>query len=167
MKKNILISIIFFIFSFLINPINLHSAVDNRREALNVLYTEAVCGIFMGSISINYERFLNNYLSIRYGIGKSIYIHLFGDDDYYYGHTFMLNLFNRNNLKLEFGLGISLMKHYKSEGEIVVNKPWKICPAIAAGYRYQPLSHGWMFRIVFSNVYYCGRILSASFGCTF
>ncbi|MCK5266725.1 MAG: hypothetical protein KAR07_01035, partial [Spirochaetes bacterium] len=90
MKKNILFTIIlFFIFSFLINPINLHSAVDNKREAFNVIYAEGVYGVFAGSISINYEHFLINYLSLRYGVGISESVNLFGDNpQIYYGHTF-------------------------------------------------------------------------------
>ncbi len=107
------------------------------NETKNVWYLEAAGN--GGIVTVNYERFLTQNLSLRIGIGTAILI--LGTA------PVMINFFVGKDHKVELGMGITVgtgiadfdSGDYKSESGVV--------GTATVGYRYQPVIGSSVFRI--------------------
>lgn len=124
--------------------INSYSQVNTNAK--NIVYLD-VGVIFAGSfgalgVGINYERMLNDNVSIRtgvniglFGAGKSG--DAFGDSGL--GFPVSLNYMTNNKNKFEIGAGGGPYIGFD-------NKKIKFLPAVRLGYRYQTNENGMMYR---------------------
>ena len=158
-----------------------------QRTARNVIYGEVATGIVVGAISVNYERMVNDWLSLRAGIGAAVSPDLHFNfcfdfsgtgctedgsgpqDDVHFsgGFTFMANFLvgSESPWMLELGVGASLMfgKGQLFDLEADVN----VAPAASISARYQPLDGGFFFRGGLLWTYGVGLPIGFSFGSAF
>ena len=132
------------VFSFVVN-VNTYSQVNTNAK--NIIYLD-VGIIFTGSfgalgVGLNYERMLNDNVSIRagvnigvFGAGKS------GDAFGGTGIGFPVSVNYMTNNKNKFEIGAGAGPHM----ELSTHK-LKILPAVRIGYRYQEYDNGMMYRV--------------------
>lgn len=130
--------------------------------ARNVVYVELATLIAFGSISVNYERQIAQNFSLRGGIGLSWQGLSYGPDRQNgLSGLAMANLlapFAGNEQKVEIGAGACA-------GPALIGST--IAPALALGYRNQPLRGGLMFRLGATWVYGNGLPVQISLGYAF
>ena len=154
--KTLLTLIVFFIYSMT----NLHALTTDSSTVPHphVIYLEYAGLLLFGSFSVNYEHALTNAISFRPGVGIGYTVALL-DSQIGYGLTAMCNYITPlSNNRFEAGLGASLVKG-KAYGGII--------PAISIGYRYQPESGGFIYRLGLTWVYGYGAPLQTSIGYAF
>ena len=119
------------------------SHAEAARHAPNAVFVEALGN--GGLYSINYDRLLNSDFSLRAGFTKWSSIEL-GDQPtkHYAFYLLMLNsLWGSTSNKFEFSGG-ARFGHVAQENSLAPTAAAKVTTTF--GYRYQPLSYGWLFR---------------------
>lgn len=157
--KTLLTLTVFLIFSMT----NLHAqTTDSSTVPLqHVIYLEYAGFLVLGSVSLNYEHALTNSFSFRVGVGVG-YTSSLMDSQRGTGLTAMFNYITPlSNNRLEAGLGASLVYSRDLGGG------GGIIPAISIGYRYQPVSGGFVYRVGLTCVYWFGTPLQVSIGYAF
>ena len=157
------------------------------RTARNVIYGEVATGIVVGSLSVNYERMVTDWLSLRAGVGVAVspdwHFNLCFDfsgsgctedgsgsqDDTNFsgGLNLMANFLvgGENAWMLELGLGASLMF---GKGQLFnLGADVNVSPAASLSARYQPLDGGFFFRGGLLWTYGVGLPIGFSFGAAF
>ncbi len=142
--------------------------------ARNTVYVEVATMLFVGGVSINYERVLTRQFSLRTGLGTGYYADFGGGvTKTAVGTLVMLNyLPSERDYKFEAGIGLSLL-YFKDGfpgGDLlgrVDPGSLSVMPAIAIGYRYQQRDGGFFFRVGITYTYFMLTPLQVSFGYTF
>jgi hypothetical protein len=150
----------------------------------NILYGEVSTLLFVGWASVNYERMINEQMSIRGGLGVGYTFIPAEGGCHGYGPTFMFNYFPVGvEYRLELGVGVAAMYSIPTPGRINL-KPfpfyfpfpggerddlrltphWWVGPAISIGYRYQPENGGFFFRAGATLTNLFGFPFQVSFG---
>jgi hypothetical protein len=140
---------------------NLYAQLQIRdsESIKNAIHGEYAGLILMGNISINYERYILNYLWLRMGWGFG-----YGNEGPYgaflpipagTGPIIMFNLMSGGSDKIELGIGAYYIRSMTDDTSVLtlwhkqtVSHPvgtWKLCPNLCLGYRYQS-SDGKIFR---------------------
>ncbi len=127
----------------------------------NVLYLEVTPLLFIGNVSVNYERRLNPWLSARAGVGAGYVWVVFTGLGAAGATTMLLYSSPHTNSKFEAGLGASFVTAFAG------NPDAHLLPAASLGYRHEPISGGFVFRTGLTWVYSYGLPLQVSFGVNF
>ena len=131
---------------------------DYRR---NVIYFEITPVVFLGNISVNYERRVTELLHARVGFGAGyvfvVYIGAFA----YGGNAMLLYATPHSDHKFEVGLGMSFVSGYQGRSDT------SFLPAAAIGYRHEPAKGGFFFRAGASWTYGYGLPVQVSLGVNF
>ena len=127
----------------------------------NVVYLEVTPLLFIGNVSVNYERRLNDWLSARAGIGAGYVWVIFSGLSAAGGTTMLLYSSPHSDYKLEAGLGLSYVTGFGG------NPDTHVLPAASIGYRHEPAQGGFFFRTGATWVYSYGFPLQISFGVNF
>jgi hypothetical protein len=143
----------------------------NDISSRNAVYVEYAGVLFLGSLSLNYESELAGAVFLRVGAGVAYTadIGLGNGGKECSGFTAMMDYISsgkdpRNDNHFEPGLGASLVN---GDAPGAADKGWFVRPAIAIGYRYQPMAGGLMFRVGATWVYSFGLPFQASIGYAF
>ena len=110
----------------------------------NVLHIEASTLFVCGGVSLNYERLLTSYLSVRGGYGLS---GVFTDFMSAYAHgpqAMVLAFFGANKGKFEVGAGANVMQVTPTDSSPNEAGVWRVSPAVSLGIRFQP-TYGGLF----------------------
>ena len=108
----------------------------------NVLHVEASTLFVCGGVSVNYERLLTHYLSVRGGYGLS---GVFTDFRSEYAHgpqAMVLAFFGSNKGKFEVGAGANVMQVTPTDSTPNEAGVWRVSPAVSLGIRFQPRYDG-------------------------
>jgi len=127
----------------------------------NIVYLEVTPLIFLGNVSVNYERRVNEWLHARVGVGAGYVWVFFSGLGAAGGNAMLLYATPHNEHKFEGGLGVSFVTGFA--GSPTTN----ILPAVAIGYRHESANGGFFFRGGGSWTYSYGFPLQVSFGVNF
>ena len=127
----------------------------------NIVYAEVTPLIFLGNISINYERRVNDWLHARLGVGAGYAWVIVSGIGASGGNAMLIYATPSSDHKFEAGLGLSFVTGFGG------NPDTNILPALALGYRHEPADGGFFFRGGASWTYSYGFPLQVSFGVNF
>ena len=108
----------------------------------NVLHVEASTLFVCGGVSVNYERLLTSFLSLRGGYGLS---GVFTDYVSAYAHgpqAMVLEFFGPSKGKFEIGAGATVMHVTPMDPVATETAAWRVSPAVSLGIRFQPTFGG-------------------------
>jgi hypothetical protein len=160
--------------------------VELTPRTSHIIYGEVSSLLFVSWASVNYERMINEKLSLRGGLGLGYTFIPAEGGSFGYGPTFMLNYFPvGEEYRLELGAGVAAVYSIPSQGrnnikpfpfyfpfpggerdDLRFTPHWWIGPAVSIGYRYQPKDGGFFFRAGATLTNLFGFPFQVSFGHT-
>lgn len=127
----------------------------------NILYAEVTPLIFIGNISVNYERRINDWLHARVGVGTGFAGIVENSTSASGGNAMLLYATPTSAHKFEAGAGLSLVTGFGD------NANANLLPAFALGYRHESATGGFFFRAGATWTYSYGFPVQVSFGVNF
>ena len=158
----------FFIALCCFTPEELQAQVSDSSgmKLRNTVYLDIATFVFGGNASINFEAPFGEHTLLRCGYGFGYLVQFDNGTVYSSGLLAMMNFVTSgNNSRFEGGIGGSFVQINRSTN-IFLSAGSKLLPSFAIGYRYQPQTGGFVFRIGLGYTYAFGAPLYISLGST-
>jgi hypothetical protein len=135
--------------------------VPDQDYPRNILYLEVTPLLFIGNVSVNYERRVNDWLHARVGVGTGYVFLVYAAATAAGGTVMLLYATPNSDHKFEAGLGVSVVT------TLAGNPGTRVLPALALGYRHESANGGFFFRAGGSLTAAFGFPIQVSFGLNF